>query len=219
VRDTSGPARRASGFPWVQLNGSGAHGADAVSPSSPYLPRVAISILTWNGWQDTLECVESVRRLDYPNYLTVVVDNGSWDDSAEQIKAWAKENLDPGQVLADYSRETALAGGDPETEQALDRAPCPARTVLIRTEENLGFMGGHSTALCIHVANRLRPLPSRLAFHVAYLPLCMRRIAGRLVAGQPHLARAIARGLLDAYRDIGGKWRLHDREAPGNDSG
>jgi GT2 family glycosyltransferase len=110
-------------------------------------PLVAISILNWNGWQDTLECVESVRRLDYPNYLTVVVDNGSWDDSAEQIKAWAKENLGPGQVLADYSRETALAGGDPETEQALDHAPCSARTVLIRTEENLGFTGGNNVTI------------------------------------------------------------------------
>ena len=43
-------------------------------------PLVAISILNWNGWRDTLECLESVRRLDYPNYLAIVVDNGSWDD-------------------------------------------------------------------------------------------------------------------------------------------
>ncbi len=49
--------------------------------SANWAPRVAVSILNWNGWQDTLECLESVRRLDYPNYLSVVVDNGSWDDS------------------------------------------------------------------------------------------------------------------------------------------
>lgn len=74
-------------------------------------PKVAISILNWNGWLDTLECLESVRRLDYPNYLTVVVDDSSWNDSADRIKAWAKENLGTGHVLAQHSEETVLKGG------------------------------------------------------------------------------------------------------------
>lgn len=89
-------------------------------------PKVLISILNWNGWRDTLECLESVRRLDYPNYLTVVVDSGSWDDSAERIKAWAHENLGAGHVLADYTQEIALQGGDPQTEEVLDRTGSPA---------------------------------------------------------------------------------------------
>ncbi len=109
-------------------------------------PRVVVSILNWNGWQDTLECLESVRKLDYPNYLTVVVDNGSWDDSAERMKAWAHENLGAGQVLADYTQEIALQGGDQQTEEALESVPSPARLVLIRNEENLGFTGGNNVA-------------------------------------------------------------------------
>jgi len=117
-------------------------------------PRVVISILNWNGWQDTLECLESVRRLDYPNYLAVVVDNGSTNGSADKIKAWAEENLGPGHVLADYTRETALAGGHPETEQSLDRAVSTSRMVLIRNEENLGFTGGNNVA--IHYALQRR---------------------------------------------------------------
>jgi GT2 family glycosyltransferase len=110
-------------------------------------PFVVISILNWNGWRDTLECLESVRRLDYPNYLTIVVDNGSWDDSAENIKAWAEANLGPGHVLADYTQEIALQGGDPQTEEALESVPSPARLVLIRNKENLGFTGGNNGAI------------------------------------------------------------------------
>ena len=128
----------------------------ALSESASPAPLVAISILNWNGWEDSLECLESVRRLDYPNYLTVVVDNGSSNGSADKIKAWAEANLGPGHVLADYSRETALAGGDPETEQALDRTPSPARMVLIRNEENLGFTGGNNVAIHYEFA-RIKP--------------------------------------------------------------
>ena len=74
-------------------------------------PKVAISILDRNGWQDTLEYLESVRRLDYPNYLTVVVDDSSWNDSADRTKAWAEENLGTGHVLAQHAEETVLKGG------------------------------------------------------------------------------------------------------------
>jgi len=52
-------------------------------------PKVAITILNWNGWKDTIECLESVFRNTYPNYQVIVVDNDSTDGSMEKIKAWA----------------------------------------------------------------------------------------------------------------------------------
>jgi hypothetical protein len=47
-------------------------------------PKVSIIIFNWNGLQDTLECLESVFKLDYPNFEVIVVDNGSTDDSAAE---------------------------------------------------------------------------------------------------------------------------------------
>jgi GT2 family glycosyltransferase len=47
---------------------------------------VAIIILNWNAWQDTLECLRSVYAQDYSNYRVLVVDNGSTNDSVEQIR-------------------------------------------------------------------------------------------------------------------------------------
>jgi len=51
------------------------------------VPKVFIIILNWNGRDDTLVCLDSVRKLDYPDYHVAVVDNGSTDDSVKAIQA------------------------------------------------------------------------------------------------------------------------------------
>ena len=53
-------------------------------------PKVVIIILNWNGWKDTIECLESVFKNTYPNYQIIVVDNGSTDCSINKIRAWAE---------------------------------------------------------------------------------------------------------------------------------
>ena len=55
-------------------------------------PNVAIIILNWNGWRDTVECLESVYQIKYPNYNIIVVDNGSEDESIEKLKIIPKVN-------------------------------------------------------------------------------------------------------------------------------
>lgn len=47
-------------------------------------PLVSIVILNWNGLEDTLNCLESVKLLDYSNLETIVVDNGS-EGSLEEL--------------------------------------------------------------------------------------------------------------------------------------
>jgi len=55
--------------------------------------KVAIIILNCNGWKDTIECLESVFRIDYPNYQVIVVNNGSTDDLVENIKVCTKGKI------------------------------------------------------------------------------------------------------------------------------
>ncbi|MDD5435153.1 MAG: glycosyltransferase family 2 protein [Nitrospira sp.] len=50
-------------------------------------PNVFIIILNWNGKEDTLACLDSVCKLDYPGYHVIVVDNASTDGSVVAIKA------------------------------------------------------------------------------------------------------------------------------------
>jgi len=40
-------------------------------------PKVSIIVLNWNGLDDTIECLESLHKITYPNYQVIVVDNGS----------------------------------------------------------------------------------------------------------------------------------------------
>jgi GT2 family glycosyltransferase len=51
-------------------------------------PKVTIIIPNWNGRQDTLECLASIEKLNYPqeSFETMVVDNGSTDGSVEAIR-------------------------------------------------------------------------------------------------------------------------------------
>jgi len=49
-------------------------------------PKVSIIIVNWNGGEDVIECLKSVKDIDYPDYETIVVDNGSTDNSVEEIK-------------------------------------------------------------------------------------------------------------------------------------
>lgn len=50
------------------------------------VPKVYIILINWNGASDTLECLTSIKRLSYPNYEIIVVDNGSSDNSVTSIK-------------------------------------------------------------------------------------------------------------------------------------
>lgn len=120
-------------------------------------PLVYILILNWNGWRDTIECLESVFRNDYPSYRVIVCDNNSSDGSLDYIKKWAdglvKVELAKDNPLRDlssppipkpvryveYDRTAAEAGGDRRDDEA--------RLILIQTGANLGFAGGNNVGL------------------------------------------------------------------------
>ena len=53
----------------------------------PDFPLVYIIILTWNGKDDTLECLRSLERQSYPIANVLVVDNASTDGTADAIRS------------------------------------------------------------------------------------------------------------------------------------
>ena len=71
------------------------------------LPSVYIIVLNWNNCRDTLICLNSLEKLNYPNYRLLVVDNGSDDDSVVCIRG-AYPNLE----LIETGRNLGFAGGN-----------------------------------------------------------------------------------------------------------
>ncbi|NLH39207.1 MAG: glycosyltransferase family 2 protein [Elusimicrobia bacterium] len=133
-------------------------------------PKVSIIILNYNGWQDTIECLESVLRNDYDNYQVIVVDNNSQNNSLDYIKAWADGKLNvwtkPDNSLRHlsfppvekpipyifYTREEAENGGIKELESRFTENDYKGTTtkyplVLIQSGDNLGFAGGNNVAI------------------------------------------------------------------------
>jgi GT2 family glycosyltransferase len=69
-------------------------------------PQVSCILVNWNGWQDTVKCLDALKECDYPRLNIIVVDNGSTNDSTAKIKA-----AHPSVTLLQNSRNLGFAGG------------------------------------------------------------------------------------------------------------
>jgi GT2 family glycosyltransferase len=79
-------------------------------------PVVWIVVLNWNRPQDTVQCVSSLRQLDYPAYRMLVVDNGSTDESVEVFRKLPDVDL-----LVNDQNLGFAAGNNRGIEYALER--------------------------------------------------------------------------------------------------
>jgi len=57
-------------------------------------PLVLVVLLNWNSYEETRTAVESVQRMDYPNFRILIIDNGSQDGSASELKKLPGERVD-----------------------------------------------------------------------------------------------------------------------------
>lgn len=120
------------------------------------MPKTYIILLNYNGWRDTQECLESVLKLDFPNYQIIVVDNNSPNDSMSHLLAWSKgdeiatvDNYELAHLSTPhypkplpfvlYDKQTAINGGIQEQEAQLTNP-----IIFIQAGENRGFAAGNN---------------------------------------------------------------------------
>jgi len=72
-----------------------------------FSPNVFVVIVNWNGRSDTLECLESLCRLDYPSLQIVISDNASEDESVEAVR-----RMYPSARIIANTRNLGFTGGN-----------------------------------------------------------------------------------------------------------
>ena len=118
-------------------------------------PEVDIVLVNWNGWQDTIECLESLRQIDYPNYRLIIIDNGSSNNSVEKIREYAEGTLRTSSnskvgfeehptAMIEHTRKEIENGLRHEVRQ--DQS-LPLNLVMIKNEENFGTVEGYNIAI------------------------------------------------------------------------
>jgi len=111
------------------------------------LPRVVIVILNWNGWKDTIECLESVFQIEYSNFKIVLVDNNSTDDSLKKINEYAEGKLKVESNFFEYTE-----GNKPLSYQFLKKGGNSSifhdkQLTIIINDANDGFAEGNNIGI------------------------------------------------------------------------
>jgi len=120
-------------------------------------PQVSIIVLNWNGWEDTVECLESIYQIKYPNYEVLVMDNDSQDDSIHKIKQYAQglvtvesgffeyDSLNKPLEVFEFTEKEYLNPENIKTN--LNPIPSDKKLILLLNNENYGYAKGNNLAM------------------------------------------------------------------------
>ncbi|AKQ45271.1 hypothetical protein TH63_05890 [Rufibacter radiotolerans] len=113
-------------------------------------PWVSIILLNYNGYKDTIECLESLLKLEYLPFNIIVVDNQSTDDSLAHIQEWLSNTDSISPLLAqkgfkDGQEHTQVAFST--REDWLQAGPGRAFITTIQSGNNLGFASGNNVGI------------------------------------------------------------------------
>jgi len=111
---------------------------------------VYIIVLNWNGYLDTISCLESVTKLAESSFKVVVCDNNSSDNSLGHIQAWYKNNNTKNLYLASadyccFSSPEEFSGYQSLTDKGF---------YAIQTGSNLGYAGGNNVGIRFALAQK-----------------------------------------------------------------
>lgn len=120
--------------------------------SGEHKPTVAIILVNWNGWQDSIACIQSCLQLHDCAFRIVLCDNASSDGSVEKILDWASGEL---AISPDTRSPVKIEHARlPSSVAVLDRVAAErgdkaggAELVIVQTGSNLGFAGGNNVGL------------------------------------------------------------------------
>ncbi|MDY9922946.1 glycosyltransferase family 2 protein [Methanobacterium sp.] len=114
--------------------------------------NISIIILNWNGWKDTIECLESIYQMDYPYFNVIVVDNKSEDDSIDKIRAFCEGKINVSSKYFRYDISTKpinINYYNTKTNKLKKNSSFHdnLNLYLIKNSENSGFAEGNNIGI------------------------------------------------------------------------
>lgn len=147
---------------------------------------VHVVLVNLNRPDDTIECMESVLRSDYPEVRVVVVDNGSTDDSLQKLAAWANGQFPHKPVDGPLSSLSWPPVPKPVKHQVIDlqrgaSVASDARVRFVNLGRNTGFAAGNNAALRLLLGEARAPQSSGYALLLNNDMVIARDAVSRLV--------------------------------------
>lgn len=75
---------------WFYLFRFTAAGRKPVLVPAPQYPAVSVIVCAHNEWKNLEQLIPALLGQDYPHFEVVIVDDGSWDGTADQVREWAE---------------------------------------------------------------------------------------------------------------------------------
>lgn len=113
--------------------------------------RVSIIIINWNSWKDTLKCLESVYKINYPDYNVILLDNASMDESIEKIRDYCKGKIKVESPFFEYNPNNKpieiIEYTNKEIEAKKSIKEADKKSILIKNDKNYGFAEGNNIGI------------------------------------------------------------------------
>lgn len=110
---------------------------------------VAVIIVNWNNWKDTIECLQSIYNIDYEDYYVILVDNASSDGSIKVIKQYVQgifgndseltKSVNRGKriEIIEYTEDQVISGKS--DSKAFNEGDLKKVLIIIENSKNYGY--------------------------------------------------------------------------------
>lgn len=113
--------------------------------------KVYVIIVNYRGAADTIECLESLLKSDYPDFQIIVIDNSETSECIEELANWSKGNN--GKIETSFSGMVFPLENKPLDALFIEEDMLPVansigkKLIIVQSRVNRGFAAANNIAL------------------------------------------------------------------------
>ena len=103
--------------------------------------NLAVNVLTWNDWKNTIICLESIYQSNYDNFDIILIDNNSDKSHLEKIYDWSKNNIQVEDEEFKFNQHKKIDIIEVDKNFKIS-TPGEKKIYLIKNKTNVGLTAG-----------------------------------------------------------------------------